>query len=154
MVRLVRHRPTKGAANRYADYLPSPRHISTLPVAPVQARNVTNPGLRFFQAINGHPRFWGADSFHVNGVLRDIDSQSRLTDIRRRLNLPPALKEVAQPYGYGEHPLAHRKWRENAIDQMRRRFGHAPGFARGAGGPLRECGRRRVSSGMGTTRVF
>ena len=43
-----------------------------------------------------------------------------------------ALKEVAQPFGHGEHPLPHRQRRENVIDQVRGSFGHAPGVAGGA----------------------
>jgi hypothetical protein len=51
-------------------------------------------------------------------MLRDIDSQSRLTDVQRPLNLPPTLKEVAQPFGHRQNPLPHRQRRENVIDQV------------------------------------
>lgn len=43
-----------------------------------------------------------------------------------------ALKEVTQPFRHGEPPLAHRRRRENEIDQMRGSFGHAPDVAGGA----------------------
>ena len=43
-----------------------------------------------------------------------------------------ALKEVAQPFGHGQHPLPHRQRRKNVIDQVRGCFGHAPRIARGA----------------------
>ena len=43
-----------------------------------------------------------------------------------------ALHKVAQPLWHGEHPLAHRRARENMIRQVCRRRHHAPGVAREA----------------------
>ena len=45
---------------------------------------------------------------------------------------PIALHKVAQPLWHREHPLAHRRARENMIRQVCRRRHHAPDVARGA----------------------
>ena len=42
------------------------------------------------------------------------------------------LQEIAQPLGYGEHPLPQRQRRQDVIGQMRGRFHHAPRVARRA----------------------
>ena len=47
----------------------------------------------------------------------------------RAERLGVAVQEVAQALRDRQHPLAHRQRREDLVDQMRRRLGHAPGVA-------------------------
>ena len=42
------------------------------------------------------------------------------------------VQEVAQPLGYGQHPLPQRQRRQYVIEEMRRGRHHAPGVARRA----------------------
>ena len=43
-----------------------------------------------------------------------------------------ALHVVPQPFGHGEHPLAHRQAGEDVVSEVRRSLHHAPCGARGA----------------------
>ena len=47
-------------------------------------------------------------------------------------NCPVALQKIAQPFGHGEHPLAHRQAGEDVIGEVCRRLCHSPCVARGA----------------------
>jgi formate-dependent nitrite reductase cytochrome c552 subunit len=40
-----------------------------------------------------------------------------------------ALQKVAQALRDRQHPVTHRQWREDLIDQMRGHLSHAPGVA-------------------------
>jgi hypothetical protein len=61
--------------------------------------------------------------------LRDDPQEDAQHHVEHR---PVALHEVAQPFGYRQHPLAHRQAGKNMIRQVCRRLYHAPGVARGA----------------------
>lgn len=58
---------------------------------------------RQVKTVNGHSEFWGADRNYANAMLRGFDGERRLTEVQRPLTSPPALNEVAQPFGRGEH---------------------------------------------------
>ena len=51
---------------------------------------------------------------------------------RPRLALPPDSNRPAQSFGHREDPLAHRQWREDVIDHVRRGLRHPSGVARRA----------------------
>ena len=55
------------------------------------------------------------------------DPQQDVQHRTERLGI--ALQEVAQALRHRQHPLAHRQRREDLVNQMRRRLGHAPGVA-------------------------
>ena len=46
-----------------------------------------------------------------------------------------ALREVPQPFGHRQYPLAHRQAGEDVVAEVCRRLGHAPRGARGADAP-------------------
>jgi len=64
-----------------------------------------------------------------------------------------ALQEIAQPLGHREDPLAHRKPREDMIDQMRGGLRHAPGVAgRANAAPLAGEGHQEILATLPATR--
>jgi len=63
------------------------------------------------------------------------------------------VKVVARPLGQGQHPLAHWQRRQDMIDQVSGRFGHAPAGARGTdGAALAGEGDEEILSALPTTR--
>lgn len=75
---------------------------------------------------------WEVVTGYSNSLSGAPDGERPLTEVRRPLTAPPALKELAQPFGHGKHPLPQSQKRKDMIDQVRGRFGHAPGVAGGA----------------------
>jgi len=67
--------------------------------------------------------------------------------------LPLMVKGVAQPLGKRYHPLAHRQWRQDMVDEMGRALGHAPGIAGGTdGAALTGEGEEEIMSALPTAR--